>query len=155
MGIYTNYDSVDELPVEAVHFLEKQIFRESLDAIWENTQLFFQKRDPRQIELAQKNPKYKLALLFRSYLGRSSRWAISGDETRCMDYQLWCGPAMGSFNHWVKDSYLSQLAYRNVKQIAYNLLEGATVITRAQQLRSMGVILPAQAFHYEPKYFED
>jgi trans-AT polyketide synthase/acyltransferase/oxidoreductase domain-containing protein len=29
-----------------------------------------------------------------------------GDETRRMDYQIWCGPAMGAFNDWVRGSFL-------------------------------------------------
>ncbi|MDI9818311.1 hypothetical protein QM427_03970 [Tatlockia sp. PL877] len=95
-----------------------------------------------------------MALIFRSYLGQSSRWAIIGDEGRVMDYQIWCGPAMGSFNRWVKETFLSELMYRNVKQIAYNLLEGATIITRAQQLRALGIDAPGEAFYYLPKYFE-
>ena len=36
-------------------------------------------------------------------------------------------------------------------RIARNLLEGAAVITRAQQLRSYGVPVPASAFHFAPR----
>ena len=36
-------------------------------------------------------------------------------------------------------------------QIARNLLEGAAVITRAQQLRSYGVAVPSSAFDYRPR----
>ncbi len=47
-----------------------------------------------------------MALVFRSYLGQSSRWAIQGTPDRKMDYQIWCGPAMGAFNQWVQNSFL-------------------------------------------------
>jgi hypothetical protein len=36
-------------------------------------------------------------------------------------------------------------------QIARNLMEGAAVITRAQQLRSYGVPVPAAAFDFRPR----
>ena len=36
-------------------------------------------------------------------------------------------------------------------QIALNLLEGAAVVTRAQQLRSYGVPVPAAAVQYTPQ----
>ena len=53
-----------------------------------------------------------------------------------MDYQIWCGPAMGAFNDWVRGSFLEPYQNRDAVQIALNLLEGAAVITRAEQLRS-------------------
>ena len=47
-----------------------------------------------------------MALVFRWYLGQSSRWANAGEPTRKLDYQVWCGPAMGAFNEWAKGSFL-------------------------------------------------
>jgi hypothetical protein len=38
-----------------------------------------------------------------------------------------------------------------VVQIALNLLEGAAVVTRAQQLRSYGVPMPPSAFDFRPR----
>ena len=40
---------------------------------------------------------------------------------------------------------------RSSAQIALNLLEGATVITRAQQLRACGIAVPATAFRFVPR----
>ncbi|HKN52353.1 MAG TPA: 2-nitropropane dioxygenase, partial [Amycolatopsis sp.] len=97
------------------------------------------------------DPKHRMALLFRWYLGKSSRWAIEGDETRRADYQVWCGPAMGAFNRWTAGSFLAAPAHRTVVQIALNLLEGAAVVTRAHQVRSYGVDLPPAAFTFAPR----
>jgi hypothetical protein len=33
-------------------------------------------------------------------LGLSSFWANTGVEGRELDYQIWAGPAIGSFNDW-------------------------------------------------------
>ena len=66
-----------------------------------------------------------MALVFRSYLGLSSRWANAGEATRTMDYQVWCGPAMGAFNEWTRGSYLEQPQQRSVVVVAHNLLVGA------------------------------
>ncbi|MEC8425156.1 MAG: 2-nitropropane dioxygenase, partial [Myxococcota bacterium] len=100
---------------------------------------------------ANKDPKHKMALVFRSYLGLSSKWAIAGQADRRMDYQIWCGPAMGAFNAWVRGSFLEAPEARTVVQVGRNLLEGAAVVTRAQQLRSFGVPIPAEAFDYRPR----
>jgi hypothetical protein len=69
-----------------------------------------------------------------------------------MDYQIWCGPAMGAFNRWVRGSFLAQLEHRTVVQVALNLLEGAAAFTRAQQLRSIGLPVPDTAFQYSPRF---
>jgi hypothetical protein len=58
---------------------------------------------------------------------------------------------MGSFNAWTRDSFLADPLNREVVQVARNLMEGAAVITRAQQLRSFGVPMPAAAFDYRPR----
>jgi hypothetical protein len=92
-----------------------------------------------------------MALAFRWYLGLSSRWAIAGDDDRKMDFQIWCGPAMGAFNDWVKGSFLEPAQNRTVVQVALNLLEGAATITRAQQLRAFGLPMPGAAFHFAPR----
>jgi trans-AT polyketide synthase, acyltransferase and oxidoreductase domains len=119
--------------------------------VWEETRRFFQGRDPREVERAEADPHHRMALVFRSYLGRSSRWAIAGEALHRMDYQIWCGPAMGAFNAWVAGSFLEAPERRGAVQIARNLLEGAAVVTRAQQLRSHGVAVPASAFDFRPR----
>ena len=123
----------------------------TLEEVWEKTEAFFAERDPRENERADRDPKHKMALIFRWYLGLSSKWAIWGDVGRKMDYQIWCGPAMGAFNAWVKGSFLEAPENRSAVQIARNLLEGAAVVTRAQQLRSYGVPVPSSAFQFAPR----
>ena len=111
--------------------LERELLRCTFEQAWEQTRRFFHERDPRQVERAEKDPKHKMALVFRSYLGRSSSWAIAGEPTRRIDYQVWCGPAMGAFNEWVKGSCLEPPGNREVVAVAMNLLYGAAVVTRA------------------------
>jgi trans-AT polyketide synthase, acyltransferase and oxidoreductase domains len=83
-----------------------------------------------------------MALVFRWCLGKASRWTITGETTRRTDYQIWCGPAMGAFNRWAAGSFLADPANRSVAQIARNLLEGATVLTRASRSAHTGFPRP-------------
>ena len=92
-----------------------------------------------------------MALVFRWYLGKSSRWAIDGDTSRRTDFQVWCGPAMGVCNDWLRGSPLEPLEARSAPQLALNLLEGAAVATRAQQLRSHGVPVSAADVRFVPR----
>lgn len=149
--LYSRYDCIDDIPPETRSKIEKQIFRCSLDEIWESTQAFFETNDPQQLEKANSNPKHKMALIFRWYLGNSSKWPIGGQPDRQVDYQIWCGPAMGAFNSWVKGSFLEDPQNRTVQQIALNLLEGATIVTRANQLRSYGLALNGSAINIQPQ----
>ena len=104
----------------------------------------------RQIDLAEKDPKHKMALVFRSYLGRSSTWAKTGDPSRKIDYQIWCGPAIGAFNEWIKGSFLEKPENRKTVTLAMNLLCGASVLTRVNWLRSQGVELPGGVAKFSP-----
>jgi PfaD family protein len=149
--LYSAYPSLEAIPAEERASLERTIFRASLDDIWQQTRQFFEERDPHEVERAAGDPKHRMALLFRWYLGKSSRWAIDGDGARRPDFQVWCGPAMGAFNVWAKGTFLERVENRTVEQIARNLMEGAAVATRAQQLRSYGVAVPPEAFHFRPR----
>jgi PfaD family protein len=146
-GLYTN---LNEIPDKEKTVLERDFFRQSLAEEWEQTKAFFRTRDPQQIQRAEKDPKHKMALVFRSYLGRSSNWANSGDPTRRIDYQIWCGPAMGAFNEWTKDSFLAMPENRKTVTVALNLLLGASVITRFNWLRSQNTLLPPAAGIFRP-----
>jgi trans-AT polyketide synthase/acyltransferase/oxidoreductase domain-containing protein len=149
--LYSNYDSLEAIPRSERADLEKNILGISVAEVWSETQSYWRSRDPRENDKAAENPKHKMALCFRWYLGQSSRWANAGQKDRQMDYQIWCGPAMGAFNDWVSGSFLEQPTHRTVVQIAKNLLEGATVVTRAHQLRNYGVAVPSAAFQYRPR----
>jgi trans-AT polyketide synthase, acyltransferase and oxidoreductase domains len=149
--LYRAYPGIDDLPADTVARIEREIFQRPLADVWEETRGFFAARDPREVERAERDPKHKMALVFRWYIGLASHWAIQGVPARKMDFQIWCGPAMGAFNRWARGSFLAERSNRSVVQIALNLLEGAAVITRAQQLRSIGLPVPDAAFSYHPR----
>lgn len=148
--LYRAYPGLDALPVEERAKLEKTVFRAPLTEIWEETRAYFARRDPRQVERAAADPKHQLALVFRWYLGQSPVWASSGESSRRIDYQIWCGPAMGAFNEWSKGSFLENVARRQVVPVALNILFGAAVLLRANQLALQGIHLAAADKLSEP-----
>ncbi|MFD9602350.1 PfaD family polyunsaturated fatty acid/polyketide biosynthesis protein [Streptomyces sp. NPDC059970] len=147
---YQEHGSLEELPQPLRATIERDVLRAPIDEVWQRTREFWHQRDPSEVIRAEADPKHRMALVFRWYLGNSSRWAITGEPARRTDYQIWCGPAMGAFNRWAAGTFLAEPANRSVVQIALNLLEGAAVLTRAHQLRTYGVPLPASAFAYTP-----
>ncbi len=136
---YQSYGSIDEIPAAERLALEKNYFRATLDEIWSQTCLYFSKKDPAQVEKAGHDRRHKMALIFRNYLGQASRWAIGGDSTRKIDFQVWCGPAMGAFNEWARGSFLEKPCGRRAIAVALNLLHGAAMIMRLNSLRMQGL----------------
>jgi PfaD family protein len=149
--LYSRYIAVEELPEVEKEKLEKQIFKRPLEDIWQETVSFFSQRDPHQLERAQADPHYKMALIFRWYLGLSSRWAVTAEPGREMDYQIWCGPSLGAFNDWSRGTYLGQPENRHVTDVALQLLTGAAYLARVRLLDLMGVELPADLCTYRPE----
>lgn len=147
---YVRYQDFDQLPEKERDNIQKNLLRCSFEEEWAATRKFFLERDPRQVDRAEKDPRHKMALVFRSYLGRSSMWCVTGDPDRKVDYQIWCGPAIGAFNEWVRGTFLEKAENRDFKTIAMNLLVGASVVTRAAWLRNQGVQVPPKAAAFSP-----
>lgn len=148
--IYRSCGGIREIPADVRAMLEKNFFRDTLENIWLQTREYFLRCDPSQVERAEKDPKHQMALVFRWYLGKASQWANSGDSSRKIDYQIWCGPAMGAFNEWVRGSFLEHPRNRKIVTVALNLLHGAAVIMRINSLRCQGISLPPDVLHVIP-----
>jgi trans-AT polyketide synthase/acyltransferase/oxidoreductase domain-containing protein len=140
------------IPAAEREKVEQSMLRASLRrGLGEHPRLLGEARPGHEVARAERDPKHQMALVFRSYLGLASRWAIDGvsaaaPTTRSGAARRWApstpGPAGASSK---------QPQNRTVAQVALNLLEGAAAITRAQQLRSYGVPVPAAAFDFRPR----
>jgi len=152
--IYRSNESLDLLDNPIKKELEEKIFQNSIESEWQMTQKFFKTYDPLQLEASAKDAKRKMSLVFRSYLGKSSKWAITGDPDRIKDYQIWCGPSMGAFNEWARNSFLADPENRDFETVAMNLLLGACVSIRRQWvlqgLASGSLSLPPDVGKFNP-----
>jgi len=148
--LYKAYPSWESVPATERAAVEKTQLRATFDEVWAGTRAFWAKREPAQLERAEADSRHKMALVFRWYLGLSSRWANAGEPGRQLDYQVWCGPAMGAFNEWAKGSHLERPENRTVAVVAQNLMYGAAVVLRRAALRQQGVELPNECFPLAP-----
>jgi len=139
--LYRAHASLEEIPPDERERLERTILGAPVQTVWERTRAFFSERDPEQLERAARDPRHRMALVFRWYLGMSSHWANHGDSRRRADYQVWCGPAMGAFNAWTEGSFLAEPAARSAPVVARALLVGAAIHERARRLEQQGVDL--------------
>ena len=153
--LYRAFPSWEAIPAAERAAVEKNILRAGFDDVWRETEAFFARRDPTQLTRAATDPKHRMALVFRWYLGLSSRWANAGQADRQLDYQVWCGPAMGAFNEWTAGSFLAKPENRSVVLVAKNLLFGACVHLRRMAFRQQGVELPADWYPSGPMTDEE
>ena len=148
--LYRAHRSLEELSDSERDKLEKTLFQAPLEDIWRDTRAYFLTRDPSQVVRSERDPKHRMALVFRWYLGQAAHWAKDGAAPRRMDYQVWCGPSMGAFNEWAAGSFLEAPERRKVATVALNILYGAAQLSRANFLKSQGIDLPQEAVAQEP-----
>ena len=150
--LYRAHGSMEEIPASEREAVEKTIF----GSRWRGS---------------EKTRAFLRRLIRRIWSGRSGmrsirwRWCSGGillspavgecgEGTRVVDYQVWCGPAMGAFNEWVRGSFLEEPGNRRVGVVAMNLLHGAAVMTRLNALRMQsapwGVRMDAEMERVEP-----
>jgi len=139
---YLKYDGINDIDPSERKEIEEKIFQNDLDSIWQECVSFFSERDPSQIKKAENNPKRKMALIFRWYLGLATHWGIHGVPERVMDYQIWCGPSMGAFNDWARGTKFETAEDRRVVEIADQLMMGAAYQYRLNQLAVQGLYVP-------------
>jgi PfaD family protein len=152
--LYSQFKSWEEVPLAERGKLEETVFKRDFVSVWQDTENFFRERDPRQLERAKQDPHYKMALVFRWYLGLSSRWSNIGEPGRELDYQIWCGPAMGAFNDWVRGTYLEAPENRKVVDVTRHILTGAAYLSRVRMLEAItGERFSSEIGRYQVKPF--
>jgi len=133
--LYTQYDSLEEIPEKDRQILQKRIFRQDFDAVWNLVKEYFSGIDKSRIQRAEADGKLKMALVFRWYLGNSARWAIQDVSERRMDMQIWCGQSMGAFNKWVQGTDLELCGNRTAAVVSDMIMDGAAAAVQESLLK--------------------
>ncbi len=123
--LYKQYNSLEEIPDDTRKMIEENYFKRSLEEVWSEVESYLASGKPELLNGIRKNPKMKMANVFKYYFFDSARMAIAGHEKGKMDFQIQCGPALGAFNQWVKGTPLEKWQNRHVDQIAFRLMEEA------------------------------
>lgn len=118
-SLYRQYNSLDEIDAQTKMQIEDRYFRRSFHEVYEDLISFYPAED---IERAESNPKQKMALIFKWYLHNSTNLALNGSQESKVDYQIYCGPALGAFNQWVKGTHLEDWRNRHVDEIGKKLM---------------------------------
>ncbi|RKG92166.1 PfaD family polyunsaturated fatty acid/polyketide biosynthesis protein, partial [Corallococcus sp. CA053C] len=135
-ALYQQHGSLDALDAQTREQLQTKVFRRGFEDIWEETRQHYLRVDPDVVERAERDPRKKMALVFRWYFVHTSRLALSGSREQRTDYQIHCGPALGSFNQWVRGTPLASWRNRHVDAIAVKLMD-ATAQWLEQQFHGL------------------
>lgn len=126
--LYRQHGSLDEIDRETRRTIEQTWFRRSFDEVWIAARTYHERKGRHDtIERAERNPKQKMALVFKWYFADTTRAAIVGDDD-AVNYQIHCGPAMGAFNSFVRGTELEPWRNRHVDAIAEALMRGTTEV---------------------------
>jgi trans-AT polyketide synthase/acyltransferase/oxidoreductase domain-containing protein len=148
-ALYRQCNALEELDERTRQEIQNKYFKRSFNAVYEETCAYYAARDPEQVARAERDPKHKMALVFRWYFVHSMRLALKGSMDQRVDYQVHCGPCLGAFNRWVEGTDLQSWRSRHVDVIAERLMQ-ATAALLSERLRSLHAVQqearePAQA----------
>ncbi|MET8582258.1 enoyl-CoA hydratase/isomerase [Streptomyces collinus] len=135
--LYVRHDSLDDLDARTRVTLEQKYFKRPLETVWEETRDHLVRRFPERLAEIERNPKQKMAQVFRWYFVHSTRLALAGRPEHKVDYQIHCGPALGAFNAWVRGTPLASWRERHVAAVADHLMrETAALLGRGLGART-------------------
>ena len=141
--LWRTHTGIDALPIVVRKEVEDKFFRRSFEDVYAETRSFYDKAAPKEIERAERNPKVKMALIFRWYFIHSMRLALAGETGQKTDWQVYCGPALGAFNTYVAGTDLEKWQNRHVDYIGLHLMDQTASYLGAQfnALRQTGTAL--------------
>lgn len=123
-ALYMQYGGLDELPAAIQKQLQERYFKRSFDDIWNDVKTYLNDTDRAdQVALIEANPKQKMARVFKWYFAYTTELALRGDTRDRVNFQVHTGPALGSFNQWLKGTELESWRARHVDEIAEKLMD--------------------------------
>ncbi len=120
---YKFYDSIQNFDSKLRNQIEKFYFEKSLEQVYEEVKQHYITKNPGEIDRAEKNEKYKMALILKQYFRYATNAAIEGNESKKANFQILCGSSMGAFNQWISSTAYSDFKKRHVDEIGLRLIE--------------------------------
>ncbi|CAN94301.1 putative acyltransferase/oxidoreductase [Sorangium cellulosum So ce56] len=126
--LYRHHGALEEIDEKTSTHVQQKYFKRSFQQVWEETRALLREKSPREIERAERDPKHRMALVFKWYLDHAFKLALRGDEGNKVDFQVYCSPALGAFNQWVTGTELESWRNRHADVIALRLMESTAAL---------------------------
>jgi trans-AT polyketide synthase/acyltransferase/oxidoreductase domain-containing protein len=121
--LWRTHGAIEQIDAATRSEIQDKYYRRSFEEAYRETKNFYMAEFPAEIERAERNPKARMALIFRWYFVHTMRLALEGTRDRHVDYQVHTGPAIGAFNQWVAGTPLEDWRKRHVDTIADHLMQ--------------------------------
>ncbi|MDX3528782.1 ACP S-malonyltransferase [Streptomyces sp. ID05-39B] len=129
--VYRQYDGLESIDAKLRRTIEEGWFRRDLEQVWKETREYYLRVGrPQEVERAERDPRHRMALVFRWYFVHSTRMAMRGDPAERVNYQIHTGPAIGAFNRFAAGTALADWRNRHVDAVAEALMAGAAQVLR-------------------------
>jgi trans-AT polyketide synthase/acyltransferase/oxidoreductase domain-containing protein len=122
--LYQRNGSLEELDPKTSARIQEAYFMRSFDEVWRETRDYYSRAHPHRLCAIDADPRQKMAVVFKWYFVQSARWAIEGNDAQRVNYQIHCGPALGTFNQLVKGTELQSWRNRRVADVTQHLMRG-------------------------------
>ena len=142
--LYQRFASIEEIDERTRQQIQEKYFQRSFDEVWNETRGYYLRAAPHKLQEIERNPKQKMALIFKWYFVHTTRLAMQGVPNRQVDYQIHCGPALGAFNQWVKNTPLEPWRNRYVADLGKRLMHGAAELLN-QRYAALARLAPRRA----------
>lgn len=123
--LYQRHQCLEEIDAKTRALIEEKFFGRTFEEVWRETQEYWGRRDPARALQIEASPRLRMAQVFKWYFVHSTRLAMRGEPDQQVNYQIQCGPALGSFNEWVKGSSLESWRARHVAELGERIMRGA------------------------------
>lgn len=152
--LYRGHDSLEAIDARSAQVVQERWFGKSFDEVWEETRAHISTSRPHELERAERSPRHRMALVFGWWFARTTRSAVEGDLAGAAEFQIHCGPAMGTFNRYVAGSPLKDWRRRHVDTVAEILMSGAAEVLsdRVAHLRSPAVPVKRNSLEVSGEY---
>ncbi|SFS42465.1 PfaD family polyunsaturated fatty acid/polyketide biosynthesis protein [Marininema halotolerans] len=142
--LYKQYHSIEDIPQSVTVDLEKNYFKRRMNEVWDLVCRYKNQHNPEQIIEAKRNPRVKMALIFKWYFAHCGHVTQEGDLSEIDNFRIFCGPAMGAFNQWVKGTPYENWRNRHVHEIAEFLMVNACQYAQTRLVSSADLITQKQ-----------
>lgn len=123
--LYRHHNALDELDEKTTDQLQNRYFKRDFDTVFRELSQTLSAADRTK---AERDPKFKMGLVFRWYFRYTADLALKGATDSKVDYQIPTGPALGAFNQWVKGSALESWRNRHVDAVAEKIMTAAAAL---------------------------
>lgn len=123
------YNDISDIDIKTKEIIEEKYLSEKIQNIL--------RADELQSSSKKRTPKSDMQALLKFYQNNSVQLAIKGDTSQKVNFNIYCGPALGAFNRWVKGTELEDWNNRHVDVIAKKMMVETEKLLESKRLLVM------------------